>query len=83
MYSAGSIPRRGATRSIHVGWTFELGVIADGSFVDHAMSLAVVPLGAPLLIAKGCHQAEREKHLGQDVPVGDSRFPFRLDVYGG
>ncbi len=56
--------------------TFELGVITNGSFVDDAMSFAVVPLGAPLLIAKGCYEAKREKHRGQDVAVGDPGLRF-------
>ena len=56
----------------------ELGVIADGGFVDHAVSLAVGPLGAPFFIAKGGHQAQREKDLRQGVSI--LHFSLGLDA---
>ena len=55
---------------------FELGVVADGRFVDDAVAFAVVPLGAPLFIAKGGDEAKREKDLGERVAVGDLGFRF-------
>ena len=60
------------------GRAFQLGVVADGRFVHHAMALAVGPLGAPFFIAEGGHQAEGEKNLLQRRAVGD--FGLGLDA---
>ena len=57
---------------------FELGKVADGRFIHHAMAFAVLPLGAPFFIAEGRNQAEREKHMRQRVAVGNNRL--RLDA---
>ena len=50
---------------------FELGVVADGSLIDHAVAFAVGPLGAPFFITEGGNQAERQKDLSQSLAVGD------------
>jgi len=57
-----------------LGRALELGVIADRGFVDDAVAFTVVPLGAPLFIAEGSDETEREKHAGQRVAVGDRGF---------
>lgn len=55
---------------------FELGELADGGFIDHAVTLAVRPLGAPLLVAKGGVEAEGMEDQGEVVAVGDFGFCF-------
>jgi hypothetical protein len=57
---------------------FELGKISNRRLVDYAVPIALLPLGAPLLVAERRNQSERTKHLGQRVAVGD--FGFRLDA---
>lgn len=52
----------------------ELGIIADRGFVDDAVAFTVMPLSAPLFIAEGWDEAEREKDAGQRVAVGDRGF---------
>jgi len=58
------------------GRPFELGIIAYGCFVDYAMALAILPLGAPFFVVEGGDQAEREKDFGEDFAVGDFGFGF-------
>src|ERR1035437_10963927 len=53
------------------GGAFQLGIVADGGLIDHAMSLAVGPLSAPLFITKRRNQAEREEDLLQRRAVRD------------
>ena len=70
------MPRRVGSAVDPFGGAFELGVVADGRFVDDAVALAVAPLGAPFFIAEGGDEAEREKDLGERVAVGDLGFGF-------
>jgi len=65
-----------------LGGAFELGVVADGSFVDNAVALAVLPLGAPFFITERGDEAEGEKDLGQRVAVGDYGFGFDAVLVG-
>ncbi len=44
-----------------IGRALQFCIIADGGFVNYAMSFAVFPLGAPLLIAERGYQTERDK----------------------
>jgi hypothetical protein len=79
-------PMLAAARSIHSAVAFQFGVVADGGFVDHAMAFAVVPLGAPLLIAEGGDEAEREKDIRENGAVGDFGFGFNavlVTVFAG
>ena len=55
---------------------FEFGVVANGGLVDDAMSFAVMPFGAPFLVAEGGDEAEREEDLGESAAVGDLGFSF-------
>jgi len=64
------------------GGAFELGVVADGGFIDDAMALAVGPLGAPFLVAKGGNEAEREKDFRHGSAVGDLGFGFDAVLVG-
>ena len=50
---------------------FQLGEVAYGRLIHHAMALAVRPLGAPLLVAEGRDQAERKEDRGQRFAVGN------------
>src|SRR5580700_4339827 len=49
-----------------VRWAFELGVDADGSFVEDAVAGCVGELGAPFLVDEGGLESE----LGEDVAEG-------------
>jgi len=60
------------------GRALQFGVVADGSFVDNAMALAISPLGAPFFIAERSGEAEGKKDVGQGVAIGDRGF--RLDA---
>ena len=64
------------------GGAFELGVVADGGFVDDAMAFAVVPLGAPFFVAEGGDEAEREKDLRRERCRRRPRFRFRRGACG-
>jgi hypothetical protein len=64
-----------------LGGAFEFSVVADGGFVDDAVSLRAVmagvgPFGAPLFIAKRGDEAEGEKKLGERSAMRDLRFGF-------
>ncbi len=59
-----------------VGRAFEFRIVADRSFVHHAMAPAVPPLGPPFLVAKCSHQAKRTKDFRQRISVGDLRLGF-------
>src|SRR6516165_7588238 len=48
---------------------FQFGVIADRSLVDHAVSFAIAPLAAPLLISERGYKADRLKQLGQSRAI--------------
>ena len=60
------------------GRAFEFREAANGGFVDHAVTLAIGPLGAPLFIAKSSAEAERKKNLAQRAAIGN--FGFDLDA---
>ena len=55
---------------------FELGIVANGGFVDNAVSGPVRPLATPFFIAEGWDQAEGQKNLGEGLAVGDFGFGF-------
>jgi len=59
-----------------LGCAFELGIVADGGFVDDAVAFTVGPLGAPLFVTEGGNQTERKKELLECVAVGDAGFGF-------
>jgi hypothetical protein len=61
----------------------ELGIVADGGFIDNAVTLAVRPLGTPLLIAKGGNEAEGEKDLGESFAVRNFGFSFNAVLVCG
>jgi len=58
------------------GRSFELGVVADGGFVNHAMAFAVLPLGAPFFVTKGGYKTQREEDLGESAAIGDFGLGF-------
>ena len=58
------------------GRTFELCVVADGGLVDDAVAFAIVPLGAPLLVAEGSDKAKGKKDFSEGSAVGDFGFCF-------
>ncbi len=58
------------------GRALKLGVVTDGRFIDDAVALAVLPLGAPFLVAERGHQSQRTEDLGQGVAVGNFGFSF-------
>ena len=58
------------------GGAFELGVVANRGFVDDAVTLSIVPLGAPFFVAEGLNKAERVEDFGKYSAVGDFGFSF-------
>ncbi len=59
-----------------LGQALQFGVTADGRFVDHAMAMAVGPLGAPLFIEEYRFESKRGKDAHQSLRVGDFCFAF-------
>jgi len=59
-----------------LGRAFEFGKIADGGFVDVAVTLPVGPLRAPFFIAEGWLEADGVKNLSESRAVGDFGFGF-------
>ena len=65
-----------------LGGAFQLGVVADWSFIDDAMAFAIGPLGTPFLVAEGGNEAEREKNFGHRIAVGDFGLGFDAVLVG-
>jgi len=74
---AGGIDAETGGRAVNpIGRAFELGVVADGRFIDDAVPLAVGPLGAPFFIVESGDEAEGEKKLGERTALSDRGFSF-------
>ena len=65
-----------------LGGAFQFCVVANGSFIDDTVALAVCPLGTPFFIAEGGREAERKEDLLDRIAVSDFGLGFDAVLVG-